>query len=504
MVSNAVKSMVLESGKGISIKFQDDIIYALNFSDFSESYLTGSSTQIELLKNKNFLQSKIEYFSLSNLEFDGCDFLDTIMFSCTFKNCLLTRQHFTSCKIEKVRFIECELSETNHQNSTFDSCEFIGCNFHNILMKSCSFINCTFIDCQTSNKLFESCLLLNCSYERMELQTQTIVENFGLTKRQCHEVIFRNKRKRENFTSYSIEDICIQKNEISTDNVGFFLYNYFRYEISIQTYEALFSSIDDPNWINKGASHSIIKKIENLSSFLIFLYEKDDVFFLPILKLNDLIFKLNEHIKAINTLETKAMSRALYGVRHELSEKVAIFIKYVDLIVNNFFDGEEITFIAIGPLKCDYYQRLFEHLGNDCQIIAVYPQNSPNFIKAVVKFTASWAFIALILSTRFEHSLKSISGDIAENIKETEKGLNKLISIDESLSLPSNTVNLKSYELSIGPLETDGGEIGFQMISVFTNGMTEKLKLSISPKRALDLHETIIGFATDKTKKRKV
>lgn len=481
---------LIDQGSGVTLAFFRSKLYTISCPDFIESHLSGDlgSNQSQILLNKNFLKSKLSNFQLEGLVFHGCDFLDSLLDECAFIDCDLTFQHFTSCRLTNTTFKNCKLAETNHQSSSFENCIFEGCEFTDILMKSCTFINCKFLNCQTSNKLFESCLLINCYFENIELQIQTIYENFGISVNQLNNVILRNKRKREDYREYKTIDLD-ESLLPDADLLSKFTYSYFICGVNKASLTYLFESLENPSWLGAGASSSSIIKLEKLSTLLIYLYESNEIFLLPLVKLNDLMSSTILVVDKMDTFEARDVSRSLHGIKYDLSKCLSLFIKKVSDISGAVVSGV-ITLEAIGPLEKSYYQSYFDHLGDEVEVISVTPKNSPNFLRLAVKSSATWALVSLILTTQYKYQIEEINVD--NLIQPATYGSDQA----PTIKAPKNIQILKNYSIALGPLGTEDEDIGFQMISVFSNGMTERLQLSISAKRAIELHKLIIGFVS--------
>jgi hypothetical protein len=312
-------------------------------------------------------------------------------------------------------------------------------------------------------------------------------------------VNFRDKRKRDDYELHSIENINALPS-IELDGLQSFSLHYFCRQMSVDSYEVLFLTLDEPTWLGRGASKSVTNKIENLASFLIFLYQDNKLFFLPLIKLNDFLQNTINQLSSVEAFEAKNAARSLYGVRHDLSSNISDFLKVCNLMVGQL-DHDQIVLEAIGPLDNEFYQTLFDHLGENVKVLEVRLKNSPNFVKVAVKASAVWAFVSLILSTQYKYSIEEISAHVKE--EQTQLSSTALLQNKAYKAIPDNINDLKSFKLSLGPLETDDSDIGFQMISIFSNGMTEKLQIGISAKRAVELHTIILGFTENKKNAKK-
>lgn len=483
------QKVVFNSGANESFKFDSGTSYRFNFSDFRSSTVTGILQETDALKNKNFLSCSLDSTIFINVLFDSGDFLDTSVNRSEFRRCTLKGAHFNTCQVTDTTFSSCSMQWTNHNQTTFTRCRFIDCDFENILIKNCEFLECTFTGGATTNKLFESCILLDCRFDDLPLQTQTILENNGLSHSQFGNTIFRNARQRDTHDVFTLSNIHEAYNEGDGDHITDFNFSYFLTGMSDDTYTHLQRIVDEPDWLRGHISASLVTRTENFVSFIEHLYNHNQLIFLPILRLRDFFVSVTQLLEENTNFHQRHVLHSFQGIRLSLSRYVDDFLQRLQKEAQ--FPHAYVQLDARGDPDVGFFSNLLSHLTNAgvIKIESVRVRNSPlDILVSFAEGGAIWFLAATVLSTRLRY--KYIDDGNRDNrlTHQTE-------SDDKEKSVVrTEPAVLEKMHVKLGPLEEGGHEFGFQYLSVFSNGIAKSLHLSFSFKRAIAIHKHIISF----------
>lgn len=479
------KTIKFTSGYDMNFIFNPQHSYIFDFSDFDNSKLSGELKDTQSTRNKNFLSSNLSDLTFTALDFSSSDFLDSFLNNCTFSKCTMKGSHFNACNVVNSLFDDCLLEWTNYNKTSFRNCVFKNCQFENILIKNCEFISCNFLGGTTTNKLFENCTLLECQFKNIEIQTQTILENFGLANNNFENVTFRDARRRDEHEIFKVDEITADVAQPKSKLEEFAL-SFYNSSMSLPSYKIIFDITNDIDWLDFKASSTLISRTENFVSFITYLYDNNLIILLPIIRLKDFF---NELVKRLELFENQSIEqttivRSFQGLRLSLSRYVDEFLsklmEFENLIVNN-----EVRLIAEGPIDKKYYENLLSHLVDDniIKIVNVTKRNSPNDVLLYLGNAGSfWFLAATFLATRLKYEFNF-------NPPKTKKGSKKKIG-----KAITKKKKLTHFEIKLGPLHNTDKEIGIKFLSVFSDGISHSFLLGFSPKRAIELHKRLLGF----------
>lgn len=476
-------SITITNGRQQLFQFHPDKKYFLLFSDFDQSSLSGILKSNSEIQNKNFLSCRLQDISFEDLNLNSCDFLDSSINSSRFIRCVMKGAHFNTCQINDTVFTNCRMEWTNHNETIFRNCTFIDCEFENILIKKCEFIMCEFIGGTTTNKLFESCILFDCKFKSLSLQVQTIKENFGLKKIQFEDVEFRTARRRDEHNIFSLFEIDNGYTLGTDDLLVDFSWSYFVSDMNESSYNVIFKLTETTDWLQYEVSSTLLNRTENFVSFVQFLFDNNEIFFLPIIRLCDFFTEISLYLEEQLNFDQRHILRSFEGLRMSLSRYVESFLHRLNTLVSDangtvFLDGE-------GPPEIEFFENVLEHLTSKklIRIDSVRVRNSPVEIAVTaLEGTSIWLLAASVLSLRLRYDFDKISPDTDKAKHATSKALSK------------QSVELIKVSVTLGPLETKDDDFGIKYLSVFSNGITKKLELGFSAKRALQMHKHILGF----------
>lgn len=480
---------VLKKGKNEEFIFNEDLKLDIRFSDFVSSTISGKLNRSGAIKNKNFLSCKLQNLTFTMEDLSSCDFLDTSVWNSIFDGCELKGAHFNTCFIVDTTFNDCLMEWTNHNKTIFRDCVFINCVFSNILIKNCEFYNCKFYSGTSSNKLFESCKLIDCMFEGIDLQIQTILDNVGLKSDQCKNLCFRSARMRDEHIVYQINEISSYEIEQDADLLKRFSIQYFINGIDLEAYEIIFDIADKVEWLMHHVTSTLISRTQNFIGFILHLYECKSLILLPILKLKDLFSEIVSSVDSRSIpLENKSVYDAFSSLSLTLSRYVDSFLRELNHAVYIQANINEVSLEGYGPVDRDFFSKILSpYVSNGLiEVSEVKPKNSPVEVVLLLKSAMSiWVVLAAVLSTRVKYEVKSD----ALAFKQLSSGVNEA----NSKGSITKSGKLKAFRVELGPLSENADDIGFQYLAVFTNGITKKLQIDISPKRAVLIHKHIIG-----------
>lgn len=487
------KVVEITSARSCDISFEDNTVYRIAASDFEECTLTGVAGEYAGLGNKNFHSCSIRDIDFLDVDFDSCDFLDTYISNATFSSCELKGAHFNTCEISESRFIDCTMEWTNHNGTIFRDCTFERCDFVNILIKNCEFIECSFVGGSTTNKLFESCIILDCQFDSLPLQVQTITENIGLRKNQFRNTLFRTARKRDPHSEITIEDISLPDSLSKLDSISRFSWFYFLYGMTIESYEVVFEITENPDWLSTKIPTSLAIRTENLISFMQYIYERNELMYIVLLRFRDFFQELCNHLNQQPEISQQHIARVFNGIRMSLVRYADEFLRVALQVVAT--QGHELRFDANGPVSVEYFEAVFDHLVGQgyIKINSVRPRNSPvEVIATLLEAGAIWFVVATVLSTRIRYDFSQTRETQSDSASQQylHHGAMPHKSLDKA-SAPDST-RTKKVTIRLGPLASPDEDYVIEHLSVFSNGITKSLKISFSAKRALRIHNSII------------
>ncbi|MGL1959166.1 MAG: pentapeptide repeat-containing protein [Colwellia sp.] len=475
----------LNNGQEQSFKFNGDVQYALNFSDFKSSKLTGDLTKVTEAINKNFESCALINLTMLSQTLEACDFLDSTMNSCKFEKCYFEGTHFYSCMIFDSSFINVKISLTNFSENYFEGCTFINCEFSRFIFKKCDFINCTFINCTTTNKLFELCYFNQTSFEKIELQIETIIDNLGIRLDLCSQVQYRTARTYEEYEIVSQDELREKLLFNSKSGLSLIASNYFLFGLSEGTYNSIMHTLDSTEWLKSRVSSSVAASFTTLAKFLIGSYNNQEMILLPLIKFQDYLNELTQLVSSQSEHSSFVVIQTLNGLRMQVSQYTCHFVEILGEYEKQMNEATSLSLDCRGPAEVGFFSDIFEHIREDIRVDSVRVRNSPlDVIVTCISSISCWFVLSAILSTRYKESLTRYSTS-------SKKMQSLPLDIIQEDSTNPLIVHRKR---TIGPLNTKDKDIGFQVVTLYNNGLCKKLHLGFSFKRAMEINKHVLGI----------
>jgi uncharacterized protein YjbI with pentapeptide repeats len=352
----------------------------------------------------NLIESKLIDFDTIGVDFSRCDFKDNTIINSHFSKTKFVGAGFALNTLTKSHFDACDFYDTVIQNCEFYDVEFRDCDFSSLVIKDCVFARCNFFRCKTSNKLIEMSLLEGCHFEETQLQLQTITENFGLRIDEISSAV-RSDRIDHAHTEM---DRSALENELAREArpLARLAMYYFLDGNLLNGSEHLDAALDVSYWIKTQAtigSFSIV--LTRLCEFLLYLHERDELAYMPLLQLHLITGKLASAVQADARLRQAEF--AVYGTHLSIARQIDDFGQIMHKFTNS--RRRNWTFLVDGKHPKLFYRtelsELFER-GRP-RIISLVPHNSP--WEMMLGFSSSAAvgtFLALFFATRTRIELR--------------------------------------------------------------------------------------------------
>ena len=384
--------------------------------DILRCEVTGEVSERHIFNKINIVQCSMYFLDANSADFSGTDFKDSTLRNCVFNETNMHATHINTCNLYNVNFVNTNITWTNLNQSNFYSCQFIKCDFTDLLIKGCKFYDCYFESCQTTNKVFESCLLLNCNFKNLEIQYDTIIDNFGLTSKNLNHCLVRSGSPRLKHKKYEPSKLpkSMKKNLTSIER---FKFEYFTQQMENNTYNQLNETFKIEDWIKLcKVPASFITLFSDLSDFLLYLYREDKIIIHPLLKLHDLNYRISSNLdlEKYNEIYKSLMGIQMYNAR--LFEAFLVLVSDLTKLTE-----KELVLLVSGPLDKDFFLTnlniIFQH--KQVELKKLIPHNSP--LEMFLQFGSTQSVIvtiSILLSSRFKFELKRIEKQLkAEKTK---------------------------------------------------------------------------------------
>ncbi|MBK7143594.1 MAG: pentapeptide repeat-containing protein [bacterium] len=279
---NVSRSLVLDQAVGRQINFDDFDIVTTNSPDFLNCSLTGTVKRSHGVKDPNFKYCTLDQLVLIGIDLNQTDFNDCHLRAVTFEKCNMDGAGFKVSSIENSVFRETNITLTNFGDSEFFDVRFESCDFSRMLIKGCRFYRCQFVYCKTTNKLFESCILVDCTFEGMELQIQSIWDNFGFRSQHLTGTRLRTARTSEAFAYVLPDDLATYVDTKLLTALQLFSIEYFLPDNESRVYAALDQVFHLESWIEyTRSSRSFALVLNTCAEFLLYLFKHEELPYTP-------------------------------------------------------------------------------------------------------------------------------------------------------------------------------------------------------------------------------
>jgi uncharacterized protein YjbI with pentapeptide repeats len=439
--------------------------------------LTGQLVECRTDRPCNIVRSVLDAVRGASLDFQGCDFKDTAVRNCVFKQSTFGHSSWHYNSISDTQFESCSFAEMSMQHCDFERVTFSACDLRHIVIKTCRFSRCEFLDCQTNNKLFETCRLTECVFRKTDLQIDTLAENFGLT-RSHYDGAIRSERGDIAHRTLSEADLrnwlnVARDHPLNKVNVEFFLTEtllngsiYLDQSASLESWLPMFRT---------PGSFPVV--LNQWIDFLLWLYQQDRVTVHTLLAFHSMT---DELIRALEErVPEQSILSSLSGANLALARAIDSYLELLELCVSR--SPLNVHLLVEGGAKASYYRRelgpMFESSGG--RIESLVPHNSP--WELTVSFgtaSSTMLFVAMFLATRTSFELSKIRDRIAEE---------KLHGKGEKSGLarrPADTVDTKQLlTLEFGLPRPPATSPGLRLRAYLPGNLLAELRLTISSRQ---------------------
>lgn len=392
--------------------------------------------------------------------------------------------HINSSIVKSSKFIGCNNCLTNFNKSDFYDVTFQDCDFSRLLIKDCKFYDCIFINCKTTNKIFESCIFINSRFENMEIQTQTIFDNMGISRNNCVDVVCRTARTTEEHTIINILEIDQYAANIFQELNAIFFLN--------STDEAWYTKLyllleSDLLFSRKKTSESLVGFLEKLSEFLILLYENNTICLHPIIKFHHLTYAWTSYLEAKNNT-INSTYKTLIGLHMMHTRYVQSFLEHIYLFFNEEF--KSLSLILNDDYKKDktYYINKLSGIINidEEQILAIKPYNSADLVLFFQELYQYAPAIAVVMSTRLKLKIEQINSQLY------------LSSQEQAVIAKEHN---KLFNLEIGKGKTKDILFALKMQAIKPDSFLIDLSLNLNGKHVFIAYNYIMDFIKNTAQK---
>jgi len=375
-------------------------------SELRQVVITGKLTNYVVPNRCNFIASRLVHFLTDGVDFSRCDFKDNAILSCKFKRTRFRNLSFTLNTVQGCQFQSCKFGDTVLQNCEFYDTEFTACDFKNLVIKDCTFNRCRFTQCRTSNKLFEMCLLTECGFAQTELQVQTIEENFGLCETQLEQPL-RSDRTDHVHETLSREQLR-ERLRIERQPLARLGLHYFLVGDLLAGSAHLDAALDVAYWVRTQATQgSFTTNLARLCEFLLWLHDRNELAYLPLVQLHQVTGALAEAVPAV--ARTRQTEFAAYGAHLSLARQIDPLVQLLSEWRGS--QRRTLTLLVQGKHTHEFYHNQLAEMfarGNP-RIVSLVPHNSPwEMALSFPHGGAVSAFIALFFSTRTQIELQTM------------------------------------------------------------------------------------------------
>lgn len=469
-----IRTFSSEVGVDLDIDFDEYDQVVIMSDDILRSQLTGTLKANHELSRKNFIECVLNRVIATGISFSNSNFNDSRLENCVFTNCDMDGGHFNTSTIRDSEFTGCIHTLTNFNQTDFYNVTFRDCDFCRLLIKNCRFYSCTFDNCKTTNKVFESCILIGCMFSNIELQLQSIHDNFGMSSLNMSEVRFRSARTSEDYEYVLPESIGEHATIAGLDSIRRFSVEFFLNGISSRSIKVLNEAFDQPKWIiTCKTSRTFTVLLDVFAEFLLHLYRSNLITIHPILKFHNLTsFIVNELRDQKDQGET--LYRQIMAIHLVLAREIELFLFILDNLYGK--DENKLVFLSNLPPEPELFENELRILQNHIRfkVVSAIPHNSPTEVTIDLMNAAQYiGLLSLFLASRFKFQLTKL----ADNMRMTDQ----VTTVKHETSVNSEIINIQRESLlvSIGRDEENAHKYSFQLRSIFPGKMYASLQIDI-------------------------
>jgi uncharacterized protein YjbI with pentapeptide repeats len=446
----------------VSLNFDEIPEIIFSAKNISGSHLMGNMSRKHRLNRINIISSRLENINAETVSFNNSDIKDSHVTSSTFNKCNFNHASHNNNLQNNNRYLNCSFNQTSITLSDFRNCVFEKCDFSNVIISDCRFFNCHFDHCQTTNKMIESSLILDCIFKSTNIEIDTILGNFGLTKENIEKSFIEDKnskRKKYNLAQFSV--VISELKHKSPNNIQKFRLAYFEKPSIISD---LSSEVEDlfvvSDCLTLGQNPNRFKlHIEKLHEFLLYEFEKDNLRLRTLIQLFEISSKLSDTFASKS--EFIDLQRTIDGVFLTLER---ILEKYFLVAENLLFECQVEGYCRIlveGPLDREYYIEKLKSITDlgPLQFGKIVKHNSPNELYIHWEDIKNlWPLILFLFTTKFKIELNKLDRQ-TRKIRNKQNNIfrdNQLIKIEstgldnsDALSFRLKTLLPGHHELSL-------------------------------------------------------
>lgn len=350
----------------------------------------------------NIIASEIFELSADHIDWRENDIKDCLIKDSKFKfaNCNVTA--LMSNIVTNTTYEECSFHNSSFTDTTFENVLFKNCNLKSLVIKRCNFFNCEFTSCQTSNKLIEHCVLENTRFSDIDLQLETILENFGLTDSAFSNVRIRiGERKLARIAALrKISELSSGSSALTSLeilNLKFFVEGQFE-----RCGNELDSALEIRSWLPLCRIPSTLGNLLwCFTSFLINKYEDEKLPLSPLLRLYYITSQLTRRqFPDVRLAEFQANWSSA-------SMRLLPYFEDYLFLVNQIAmdDFPNLMLLVEGPVDKDYFRDFFEKVIRlqGVEVEEVIPRNSP---AELLLFFRDHLFLVSVVSVFLSSRLK--------------------------------------------------------------------------------------------------
>lgn len=452
-------------------------------TEFQDTVLTGAMHDCGVAGPCNVVRSVLDGVEANRIQFERCDFKDTSIRDSVFKDSALGHSSWLYNSVNNTRFERCSFTDMSLQNSDFQDTVFEGCDLRNIIIKACRFDRCEFIDCTTNNKVFETTRFSECVFRDTQLQIESILENFGLSRSQ-YEGSVRSGRADRSFKLLSDQDLRAWGTKRSIHPLGAVSIQYFLSETLLTGSPALDRAADLKLWMPSfRTANSFTATLDHWIEFLLWLFERNQASMHTLLAFHSMTDQLIRLLEAHASTQQGALGR-LSGAHLSLARAIDVYLELLEACLSAF--PTEVTLLVEGHGTPAYYYDtlgpMFERSG--AQITRVVPHNSPwDLTISFGPASSALLFMAFFLATRTSFELTKVRSAVESR----SLGNAALAGVGAAAASTSST--LVSLRLGLG--KTPPGSPGLRLKAFLPGNLLAEFKLEVSSKQIAKIRKVL-------------
>lgn len=365
---------------GLLINFSQFLKFKIKAKEISQCNLTGRSTRHSLFNHCNIVKCRAEHWSAKSTDLNSVDIKDCYIQNCIFENTILNNNAIINSICRYSIFKNCSFNFSSITGTTFENVIFEKCDLCNLVMEGCRFMNCSFIECKTSNKLIEQSLMFNTKFQSMEIELDTILENFGLSKSDVIDILILNRKSHiEEFKSISNEKLeTLLLNNAYSKLDKFKISYYLNDQVLTIGNEHIDNIFEARPWLEVCKNHATFNNLLTLFyEFLSYNYEHNRIMLWPLLKL----YLLTSHLAQGLHTNTVSIYPTIMGIHMSVVRYVEEYYALTQEFTKKHISNPVVLLVCAGPIDKEFYRNRLSPIFNnykDVEIFKVIKHNSPN------------------------------------------------------------------------------------------------------------------------------